>query len=136
MIDIIGQPGRPATPEEIEAYLKDCNGCFGAAGNDCQKCQEHEGITDEQAVAALNTLVQYCGQTNLCNDCVFHRLGDVELFGCGTCEFAGGEGIILPAIRVNTVYYFQDGQLKRTTCGNREEAEKLLEEKKREKRRD
>lgn len=40
MIDIIGQPGRPATREEIEAYLKDCSGCFGTANNDCQKCQE------------------------------------------------------------------------------------------------
>lgn len=28
---------------------KDCNGCFGAAGDDCQKCQEAEESQKEEA---------------------------------------------------------------------------------------
>ena len=42
---------------------KDCNGCFGASFNDCQKCQRTEkqppklDITPELAIAAYNTLI-------------------------------------------------------------------------------
>lgn len=27
---------------------KDCNGCFGAAGNDCKRCQEAEESPKEE----------------------------------------------------------------------------------------
>ena len=46
---------------------KDCNGCFGAAGDDCQKCQEVDevtppkpDVTPELAIYANNTQVDYC----------------------------------------------------------------------------
>lgn len=38
--------GQNAAKEEPWKELeRDCNGCFGAAGNDCQKCREE---TDEK----------------------------------------------------------------------------------------
>ena len=136
MIEIIGQPGKPATEEQIEAYKRDCNGCFGAAAGDCQKCQELEEITDEQAIEAWNILVKYCDQTSTkCEECAISRLSNCGLLYDGDRCYAPSEGIIIPAIRGNTVCYLNDSKLKITTCGRREEAEKLLEEKKREKRR-
>ena len=45
MIEIVGQTGK--TEEQIKAYKQDCNGCFGIAENDCQKCQDPEDVTDE-----------------------------------------------------------------------------------------
>ena len=136
MIDIIGQPGKPATEEQIEAYKRNCNGCFGAANNDCQKRQETEAITDEQAIEAWNILVGYCEQTSTkCEECAISRLSNCGLLYDGDRCYAPSEGIVIPAIRGNTVCYFQDSKLKVTTCGSREEAEKLLEEEKCEKRR-
>ena len=130
MIDIIGQPGKPATKEQIEAYKRDCNGCFGAAGGDCQKCQEQEEITDEQAVEAINILAKYCNRMQgYCIDCVHDRLNENGLVNGRMCKWVPDEGVIIPAIRGNTVYYFRDGKLTMTTCGRREEAEELLAEK-------
>lgn len=47
---------------------KDCNGCFGAAGDDCQGMEVDEVTphtlvsAPELAIAAYNTLIDYCKQ--------------------------------------------------------------------------
>ena len=111
---------------------KDCNGCFGAAGDDCQRCQETDkqpqklDITPELAIAAYNTLIDYCKQFDSvsdCGNCIFDQIQYLE-----SDEW---DKIILPSLDGNTVTYIKDGQIKRITCGCKEEAQELFEEVKR-----
>lgn len=63
---------------------KDCNGCFGAAGDDCQRCQEVDevtphklDITPQLAIAAYNTLIDYCKKFDSegnCGNCIFDQI--------------------------------------------------------------
>lgn len=116
---------------------KDCNGCFGAAGDDCQKCQEVDevtppklDITPELAIAAYNTLIDYCKHLG-CENCIFnqiHYTGSKEITcDCDVCPSYWQE-ITLPSLDGNTVTYIKDGQIKRITCGRKEEAQELFEE--------
>ena len=116
---------------------KDCNGCFGAAGDDCQKCQEVDAVTSpklditpELAIAAYNTLIDYCKHLG-CENCIFnqiHYTGSKEITcDCDVCPSYWQE-ITLPSLDGNTVTYIKDGQLKRVTCGRHEEAVELYEE--------
>lgn len=123
---------------------KDCNGCFGAAGDDCQKCQEVDevtppkpDITPELAIAAYNTLIDYCKQFDSrsnCGNCIFDQIcyPESDETVC-TLNFyhicpADWDKITLPSLNGNTVTYIKDGQLKRVTCGRHEEAVEFYEE--------
>ena len=95
---------------------KDCNGCFGAAGDDCQRCQGVDevtppklDITSELIISAHNTQMDYCETIKAFGDCTQRR-------------------IILPSLDGNTVTYIKDGQIKRVTCGRHEEAVEFYEE--------
>ncbi len=99
---------------------------------DMQDKPEKLEITPQLAIAALNTLIDYCRGHSDCENCVFNSdlLGNGEgyceehfLFYC-PCFM---DRIELPAIDGNTVTYFEGDELHRTTCGNRQEAEELLE---------
>ena len=106
---------------------KDCNGCFGASFNDCQRCQMTDkqppklDITPELAIAAYNTLIDYCKQfdsASNCGNCIFDQIQYLE----------SRDKIILPSLDGNTVTYIKDGQIKRITCSRKEEAQELFEE--------
>lgn len=123
---------------------KDCNGCFGAAGDDCQRCQEVDEVTPpkpditlELAIAAYNTLIDYCKQFDSrsnCGNCIFDQIcyPESDETVC-TLNFyhicpADWDKITLPSLNGNTVTYIKDGQLKRVTCGRHEEAVEFYEE--------
>ena len=115
---------------------KDCNGCFGAAGDDCQRCQGTDkqpsklDITPELAITAYNTLIDYCKHLD-CKNCIFnqiHYTGSEEIVcDCDVCPSCWQE-IALPSLDGNTVTYIKDGQIKRITCSRKEEAQELFEE--------
>lgn len=117
---------------------KDCNGCFGAAGDDCQKCQEVDevtppkpDVTPELAIYANNTQVDYCckikGDSGDCNKCIFTQLSHLGIihYQDRPCTL---KRIALPSLNGNTVTYIKDGQLKKVTCGRHEEAVEFYEE--------
>lgn len=123
---------------------KDCNGCFGAAGDDCQKCQEVDevtspkpDITPELAIAAYNTLIDYCKQFDSgsnCGNCIFDQIRYPESDET-ICDMnfyhicpADWDKITFPSLDGNTVTYIKDGQIKRVTCGRHEEAVEFYEE--------
>ena len=122
---------------------KDCNGCFGAAFNDCQKCQETDkqppklDITPELAIAAYNILTDYCKQFDSegnCGNCIFEQIRYPESDET-VCDLnfyhicpADWDKITFPSLDGNTVTYIKDGQLKRVTCGRHEEAVEFYEE--------
>ncbi len=87
-------------------------------------------ITPQLAIAALNTMMDYCEQVK-CKDCIFSTI--ITEGGRDYCDeylsdcFSNMERIEIPLIDGNTVTYFDDNKLHRTTCGNRQEAEELLE---------
>ena len=87
-------------------------------------------ITPQLALAALNTLIDYCIGRGGCENCIFNS--DLLQSGEGYCEEylihcpCLMERIKIPSIDGNTVTYFEDNKLHRTTCGNRQEAEELL----------
>jgi hypothetical protein len=118
---------------------KDCNGCFGAAGDDCQRCRGTDkqpsklDITPELAIAAYNTMIDYCKHLG-CKNCIFnqiHYTGSKEITcDCDVCPSYWQE-ITLPSLDGNTVTYMKDGQIKRITCSRKEEAQELFEEVKR-----
>lgn len=123
---------------------KDCNGCFGAAGDDCQKCQGTDkvtpqklDITPELAIAAYNTLIDYCKQFDskaYCGNCIFNmvwRPGPDET----VCDLnfyyicpTDWDKMTFPFMDGNTVTYIKDGQIKRITCARKEEAREFYEE--------
>lgn len=125
---------------------KDCNGCFGAAGDDCQRCQGTDkqpsklDITPELAIAAYNTLIDYCKQFSSeaeCGNCIFDKIQypESDETVC-TLNFyhicpTDWDKITLPFMDGNTVTYMKDGQIKRITCSRKEEAQELFEEVKR-----
>lgn len=114
---------------------KDCNGCFGASFNDCQRCQRTEkqppklDITPELAIAAYNTLIQFCRQQEATEDgtCCRCILYDHCPAKSDTIP-EEWEEMPLPFLDGNTVTYIKDGQIKRITCGRKEEAQELFEE--------
>lgn len=114
---------------------KDCNGCFGASFNDCQRCQRTEkqppkrDITPELAIAAYNTLIQFCRQQEATEDgtCCRCILYDHCPAKSDTVP-EEWEEMPLPFLDGNTVTYIKDGQIKRITCGRKEEAQELFEE--------
>lgn len=122
---------------------KDCNGCFGAAGDDCQKCQGTDkqpsklDITPELAIAAYNILTDYCKQFDSegnCGNCIFKQIRYPESDET-ICDLnfyhicpADWDKITLPSLDGNTVTYIKDGQIKRVTCGRHEEAVEFYEE--------
>lgn len=84
-------------------------------------------ITPQLAIAAHNVRVGYCSGDD-CEKCVFNQLKvagiiDPEEMPC----LPAGKVINIPILQGNTVTYFDDNKLHRTTCGNRQEAEELLE---------
>ena len=117
---------------------KDCNGCFGASFNDCQRCQEADkrppklDITPELAIAAYNTLIQFCRQQEATEDgtCCRCILYDHCPAKSDTVP-EEWEEMPLPFLDGNTVTYIKDGQIKRITCSRKEEARELFEEVKR-----
>lgn len=122
---------------------KDCNGCFEASFNDCQRCQMTDkqppklDITPELAIAAYNTLIDYCKQFNSeaeCGNCIFDKIQypESDETVC-TLNFyhlcpVDWDKIALPSLDGNTVTYIKDGQIKRITCSRKEEAQELFEE--------
>lgn len=123
---------------------KDCNGCFGAAGDDCQRCQEVDevtphklDITPQLAIAAYNTLIDYCKKFDSegnCGNCIFDQIRypesdetvcDMNFYH--TCP-VDWDKITFPSLDGNTVTYIKDGQIKRITCSRKEEAQELFEE--------
>lgn len=114
---------------------KDCNGCFGASFNDCQRCQRTEkqppkrDITPELAIAAYNTLIQFCRQQEATEDgtCCRCILYDHCPAKSDTVP-EEWEEMPLPFLDGNTVTYIKDGQIKWITCGRKEEAQELFEE--------
>lgn len=95
-------------------------------------------ITPQLVIAALNTLIDYCREHSDCEKCIFNS--DLLQSGEGYCEEylvhcpCFMERIEIPSIDGNTVTYFDGDELRRTTCGNRQEAEKLLQKLKRDNR--
>lgn len=116
---------------------KDCNGCFGAAGDDCQRCQGVDevtppklDITSELIISAHNTQMDYCETIKAfgdCNKCIFTQLSHLGIihYQDRPCTL---KRITLPSLDGNTVTYIKDGQLKRVTCGRHEEAVEFYEE--------
>ena len=122
---------------------KDCNGCFGAAGDDCQRCQETDkqppklDITPELAIAAYNTLIDYCKKFDSegnCGNCIFEQIRypeseeticDMNFYHIYPTDW---DKITFPFMDGNTVAYIKDGQIKRITCARKEEAREFYEE--------
>ena len=117
---------------------KDCNGCFGAAGDDCQRCQEADerplklDIAPELAIAAYNILIQFCRQQEATEDgtccrCILYDHCPAK------SDTVPEEWEEMPLLFMdgNTVTYIKDGQIKRITCSRKEEAQELFEEVKR-----
>ena len=117
---------------------KDCNGCFGAAGDDCQRCQEADerplklDIAPELAIAAYNILIQFCRQQEATEDgtccrCILYDHCPAK------SDTVPEEWEEMPLLFLdgNTVTYMKDGQIKRITCSRKEEAQELFEEVKR-----
>ena len=86
-------------------------------------------ITPELAIAAYNTLIQFCRQQDLTEDethcdCIFD----------GKCPAAAREApadweeIHYPKLVDNSVFYLKDGKVKQITHGNRQEAEEMFKE--------
>ncbi len=101
---------------------KDCNGCIGAAGDECQRCQEVDevtphklDITPQLAISAKNTQVDYCcnikGDSGDCNKCIFTQLSNLVIihYQDRPCTL---KRITLPSLDGNTVTYIKDGQLR------------------------
>ena len=85
-------------------------------------------ITPQLAIAANNVRVEYCAGGVECKKCIFDQLKaagilEPEEMPC----FPAGRVINLPLLFDNTVIYLEDNELHRVTCGNRQEAEELLE---------
>lgn len=116
---------------------KDCNGCFGAAGDDCQRCKEVDevtphklDITPQLAISANNTQSDYCDTVRAsgdCSSCIFTELARLGIiyYQDRPCT---QRRITLPSLNGNTITYIKDGQLKRVTCGRHEEAVEFYEE--------
>lgn len=87
-------------------------------------------ITPELAIAAYNTLIDYCKHLG-CKNCILnqmHYTGSKEITcDCDVCPSYWQE-ITLPSLDGNTVTYIKDGQIKRITCSRKEEAQELFEE--------
>lgn len=111
---------------------KDCNGCFGAAGDDCQKCQGTDkqppklDITPELAIAAYNTLINYCMYHD-CKNCIFYTVSKEVVCDYAICP-SSWQKVVPPFLDGNTVTYIKDGQIKRITCARKEEAREFYEE--------
>lgn len=115
---------------------KDCNGCFGASFNDCQKCQGTDkvtppklDITPELAIAAYNTLIQFCRQQEVTEDGTCYRciLYDHCPAKSDTIPEEWGE-IHYPYRVDNSVYYLKGGEVRVITHANRQEAEETMKE--------
>lgn len=86
-------------------------------------------ITPEFAIAAYNTLIQFCRQQNLTEDeahcnCIFDGK-------CPAVEReapADWEEVHYPKLVDNSVFCLKDGKVKQITYGNRQEAEEAFKE--------
>ena len=115
---------------------KDCNGCFGAAGDDCQRCQEVDevtppkpDVTPELAIVAYNTLIQFCRQQEAAEDgtCCRCILYDHCPAKSDTVP-EEWEEIHYPYRADNSVYYLKGGKVRVITHANRQEAEETMKE--------
>ncbi len=85
-------------------------------------------ITPQLAIAAHNVRVEYCAGGVECKKCIFDQLKTAGILEPEeTPCFPAGRVINLPLLFDNTVIYLEGNELHRVTCGNRQEAEKLLE---------
>lgn len=85
-------------------------------------------ITPELALAAYNTLIQFCTKQSVSNDgcegCVF-------LKACPGGQYeipADWEEIHYPKLVDNSVFYLKDGKVREIVHANRQEAEETLKE--------
>lgn len=103
--------------------------------SDMKDNPEKLDITAQLAIAANNVRIEYCAGGVECKKCIFDQLKaagilEPEEMPC----FPAGRVINLPLLFDNTVIYLEGNELHRTTCGNRQEAEKLLQKLKRDNR--
>lgn len=93
-------------------------------------------ITPQLAIAAYNTLVDYCNQTETgsCEGCIFDQIYNPETKENLCDEFfyyicpADWEKIKIPSFDGNTITHIKDGQIRKVTCGRKEEAQEFYEE--------
>ena len=86
-------------------------------------------ITPELALAAYNTLIQFCRQQETqedgtCRRCVLYE-NCPAITDCVPEEW---EELHYPRLIGNTIEYLKDGQIHKITCSDRQDAEKKLEE--------
>lgn len=86
-------------------------------------------ITPELAIAAYNTLIQFCRQQNLTEDeahcdCIFDEKCPAAARGVP----ADWEEIHYPKLIDNSVFYLKDGKVKQITYGTGQEAEEAFKE--------
>ena len=87
-------------------------------------------ITPELAIAAYNTLIQYCRQQEvsedgICDKCIF----DDRCPGYKNMDPADWEEIHYPRMTSNTtIEYLKDGKVQLITYGRSEDAEKAFKE--------
>lgn len=89
---------------------------------------EELDITPELALAAYNTLIQFCTKKSVddsgCEGCIFKN----KCPG-GTYEIpADWDEIHYPKLVDNSVFYLKDGKVKQVTHANRREAEETFKE--------
>lgn len=84
-------------------------------------------ITPELAIAAYNTLIQFCrnqpvGEDGTCSNCILYNNCPAE----NDCLPEKWEELHFPRLIGNTVEYLKDGQIHKITHGYREGAEATL----------
>ena len=85
-------------------------------------------ITSELAIAAYNTLIQFCfGQIVYKEGCLGCILQN-QCQGNTDNRMAYWEEVHYPKLVDNSVFYLKDGKVKQITHGNRQEAEETFKE--------
>lgn len=87
-------------------------------------------ITPELAIAAYNTLIQFCTKQSVssegCEGCILDLDGQCP--GYMNLDPAEWKEIHYPRLIGNTIEYLKDGQIHKITYSDRRDAEKKLEE--------
>lgn len=86
-------------------------------------------ITPELALAAYNTLIQFCrqqetGEDGTCSNCILYK----NCPGASDTLPEEWDEIHYPVRIDNSVFYLKKGKVREITHGNRQEAEETLKE--------
>ncbi len=72
---------------------KDCNGCFGAAGDDCQKCQEEDEKSRKEETQELFEEVKHGKKWSEMTEQEINRLKQQQCMKCEYYSRWAGDGV-------------------------------------------